>query len=163
MFLQLTDKTLSTLRVRVPTVHKAMNESLLDPELLRQIAQGEHVIQRAMYSPVRNQSHEMHLFPVLLGIIKRLHDLRVLGNGMIPTSPVNLHQILVNHPSGSNIQMPDFGIPHLTVGQPDILPARVQQSTGIITCQFRDVRSRSTPDRIRMIVFSNTPTVQYHQ
>ena len=140
-----------------------MNESLLDPELLRQIAQGEHVIQRAMYSPVRNQSHEMHLFPVLLGIIKRLHDLRVLGNGMIPTSPVNLHQILVNHPSGSNIQVSHFGISHLTVGQTYILPARVQQGTGIITRQLRDVRSRSTPDRVRMIVFSNTPTVQYHQ
>ena len=163
VILQLTDKTLSTLRIRVPAVHKTMNKGFLDPELLRQITQGKHVIERTMYPTVRNQSHEMHLFPVLLGIVKRLHDFRILCNGMISTRPVYLHQILVNYPSGPNIQVSDFGIPHLTVRQPHILPARVQQSTRIITCQFRDVRSRRTPYRIRMIVFSNTPTIQYHQ
>ena len=78
------------------------------------------MFQRAVYSTIRYQAHKMYLFFIVTGISKSLHDLGILHNRIIPACFVDPYQILIHHPSGTDIQMADFRITHLAIRQTDI-------------------------------------------
>ena len=126
MILQFLDKTFPALGIGVAPVHKTMNESLLHPKLFCQITKGKKVIQGTVHAPIGYQTHEMHLLPVLASVSERFHDLRILSYRMVTASPVDFHQVLIDNPSRTDIQMPHLGISHLPVRQTYIFSARVK-------------------------------------
>ena len=57
---------------------------------------------------------------------------RIPGELSIRQRAINTGQVLINNPAGPKIKVANFGIPHLTVGQTDVGPARAQFTSGII-------------------------------
>ena len=47
------------------------------------------------------------------------------GKGFIADRAVDLHQILINHPSGTDVKVPDLRVTHLPVRQTYVLSARL--------------------------------------
>ena len=64
MRFQLFDKAFTALRVCVTSIHKAMNESVLNIIFFSNIAKFEQMVQRAMYATIRSQSHKMNILSV---------------------------------------------------------------------------------------------------
>ena len=74
-----------------------------------------------MHATIGDQAHEVDLFAVLLRIRESALHLRVLHDRTIFAGHVDLHQILVNDATRTDIQVTHLGVTHLSVRQTDEL------------------------------------------
>ena len=121
MILQRFDKTFTTLRVRITTIHETMNISLADSVFLGDIRQLQKMLQRAMYTTIGNQAHEVDLLIILFCVAISTFDLRVLHDRILTASDVDLHQILVNDTASTDVQVAHLRVTHLSVRQTNVL------------------------------------------
>ena len=157
--LQRLDKAFTALRIGIAAIHEAMHVGLRDAILLRDIGQLQQVLQRAMHATIGYQTHEMNLLVVLLGVAVRTLDLRILLNRILTARPVDLHQILVNDTSRSNIQMADLRVTHLSVGQTHVLARCLQLRVRISPQQLIPIRSRRARDHVVFLFVTDSPTI----
>ena len=131
-FLQVGYKTLAAARVGVTTVHETVDESLLRHAVLfRDLHQFEQVVQRTMYAAGGAKTHDMQfLARCLRGFVCR-NDLRVLHDRVVADGAVDLHQILIHHASGTDIQVSYLAVTHLSVRQTYILTTCLQLRMGV--------------------------------
>jgi hypothetical protein len=73
---------------------------------------------------------------------------------------VDARQVLHNHAPGTYIEMSDFGIPHLTRRQADVLARRLQQRMWAGAPKFVEVGRARLADGIVGRVLTPTPAVQ---
>ena len=121
MILQRLDKAFTTLRVRITAIHEAMYISLADSVFLGDIRQLQKMLQRAMYTTIGNQAHEVDLLIILFRIAISTFDLRVLHDRILAASDVDLHQILVNDTASTDVQVAHLRVTHLSVRQTNVL------------------------------------------
>src|SRR5690606_17158589 len=101
--IQLLNKAFSAFRICITTIHKTVNKCILNTIFFGYITKLKQMIERTMYSTVRSQPHEMNIFAILFGIRKSRNDSRVLHNAIVATSQVNLHQVLINHTTRTDV------------------------------------------------------------
>ena len=65
----------------------------------------------------------MDLLSAGLGVGEDRFDLGIVEDRAVFASAVDLHQILIDDTSGTDIEVPYFGVTHLSVGQTDVLAA----------------------------------------
>ena len=119
----------------------------------------------AVHSAIAHQAKQMQAGGSGLGKGGFQHG--ILSQGAVFNGIVHPAQVLEHHTAGAQIQMPYFGIAHLSVRQPHIFPGSAQQAVGIIgkqviskggisqnsgvTVLFRDIR----PQRIAAPAVAN--------
>ena len=102
----LLNEALTRLGVGVASVHEAMNEHLiLQAELLTHLDELEKMIEAGVHATVGGQSHQVELLAVLLGVVVSLHDTFVLQDRTILAGTVDLHEILIDYASGTDIEV----------------------------------------------------------
>ena len=126
MFFECLDKSFSATGIGIAAVHKTMYKRLIDTVLGSDIAQNKKVIERTVHTAVGYKPHKMNLFPVLTSICKGFDNLGVGENRLVGTSTVYLHQVLIYDATGTDIEVSDFGVSHLAVGQADIFSRSLQ-------------------------------------
>ena len=117
------DESLAAVRIGIAAVHKAMHVGTFDTVFIGDVRQFEQVIQRRVHPAVRNQSHQVHAHPVRFGVFERLHDFGILQNRIVAAGPVDLHQILIDHPPRTDIEVPTSELPICPSGRPTFSPS----------------------------------------
>ena len=128
---QFPDKAQTTFRVRIPSVHKTMDESPLYAIFLGYVTKFLQMFYGTMDASIGQQSHKMHLFVIVAGVCESLYDFRILHDAVITASLIDAHQILVHNASCPYIQVTDFRISHLSVRQTYIFTTSQQLGMGI--------------------------------
>ena len=116
MFVELFNEAFSTFRIGIATVHKAMNESFVDPVFFCNIRQFKQVLERAMHSAVRDKPHKVNLLVVFFRITVSTFDFRIFQDCILAASDIDFYQILINDTSCADIQVTYFRVSHLSVG-----------------------------------------------
>ncbi len=163
MLLQLGDEAFAAVRIGVATVHEAVYEGIFNTVYLGDIGQFEQVVERRVHAAVRNQTHQVHVHAVLLRIFEGGDDLRIFQNGAVGTSTVDLHQILIDHAAGADIEVTHLRVAHLALGQTDVLAVRAQLGVRILFSHRRNVGGVHLIDHVASLVVAVAPTVQNHQ
>ena len=123
----LLNETFTRLRVCITAIHETMNEHLiLQSELLTHLDELEKMVKAGMHATVGGQSHEVKLLTVLLGVVICFNNTLILQDRTILACTVDLHKVLVNNTSGTDIEVSNFRVTHLSVGQTHVL-ARSRQ------------------------------------
>ena len=124
---QLLDEALAALRVGVTAVHEAVDEgSVLQAIFIGDVAELEQVVERRVYAAVRGQTHEVDVLAMFLGVRESGNNLLVLQDAAVGAGTVDFHEVLINDASGTDVQVAHFGVTHLSVGQTDVLAARLE-------------------------------------
>ena len=105
----------------------------------------------------------MQSFACLLGIAVSGLDTWILKDRTVLAGAVNLHQILINHTSGTDVQVTYLRISHLSVRQPYILTGSLKLGMCTDSVQIVEIRGWSAIDNITVTVFSDAPSVEDHQ
>ena len=101
-----------------------------------------------MYATVGSQSHEMNALSVFFRVRESRNDFGVLQDAVVSTCAVDFHQILINHTSGTNVEVTYFRVTHLSVGQTYVLTTCLKLGMRIIVHQIIPVRSGSVEDYV---------------
>ena len=157
------DETLAAARVGVAAVHKAMHVGIVEAVGRRNVAQLEEVLQRRVYAAVRHQPHEVHVHTVLFGVFERCLHLRILHDRVVAAGAVDLHEILINHAAGADIEVSDLRVAHLSFGQADVLAVGAQLGVGIFLRHGRDIFGMHGRNHIGLVVMAVAPAVEDHQ
>jgi len=105
----------------------------------------------------------VELLARLLGIAVCSNDSLVLENVATLAGLVDLHQILIYHASGTDVEMSHLGVAHLPVGQSDILAAGVQLCVCACRVEIIEVRRRRVEDYVTLTMLAISPSVEDHQ
>src|SRR4051812_5437897 len=73
------------------------------------------------------------------------------------------HQLLLYHPAGADVQVPDLGVAHLSVRQPDIAARGVQEGMRAALPELREGRGPGEADGIVGLIFTPAEAVEDNQ
>ena len=123
----LLDEALTALGVRVTTIHETVYECLvLQTIVLTHLDEFEEMVQRRVNTTVRGQTHQVQFLIILLGIsIGSLH-LCVLHDRAVLAGTVDLHEVLIDNTSRTNIEVTHLRVTHLSVGKTHVLTGSLQ-------------------------------------
>ena len=160
---ELLDKADATLRVGVTTIHEAVHESLLYAVFLTNLDEFEEVVERTVYAAVRGQTHQVNVLSISLRVLVSADDFRVLHDAAVCTSAVDLHEVLIDDATSTDVEVTDLRVTHLSVGQTDVLTACQELAVRIGSIQFVEIRSRCVEDDISLAMSADAPAVENHQ
>ena len=109
----------------VPPVEKGMDGDR-HPGFGEDAGEGGDLPLVRMHAAGRHQPHQMRGPVALFQLADKLAQRRHGGELAVGDSCVDARQVLQYKPSGAEIGVADLGVPHLTVGEPDIMLARLQ-------------------------------------
>ena len=115
---QLAQVLLGRLRRRVAAVEDGMDEDSLRAERVRRVDQLVQMRLQRVHAAIGQQPHEMHPPPAY-----RLGQHLVLRQ----IGVADAHDVLIDHASRADVQVPDLGIAHLSVRQSDRGARRVER------------------------------------
>ena len=79
-----------------------------------------------MYATIRAQTHQVQLLTILLGIAVGGLHLWILYDAAVLAGAVDLHQVLIDDATCTDVQVTHLRVTHLSVGQTYILTAGLQ-------------------------------------
>ena len=141
-----------------------MYENLvLQPVSLTHLNEFEQVIEAGMHTAVAGQTHQVQFLIILLGIgVGSLH-LRILHDGAVLASAVNLHKVLIDDASCTDVEVSNLRVTHLSVGQTYVLTAGLELRVGRYGCQIIQIRGRRIEDHVALAMLSDSPSIENHQ
>ena len=154
---------LSASRIGISAVTESVDEYLFDPVFTGHITQLIEVPVQRMYAPVGKQSHEVYLFPLITCIGEGPDQGFVFRDRVVADGTVDLYQVLVNHPSCTDVEVTHLRIPHLPVRKTHVLARSEQPRGGVFLLEPVHVGSWNLADHIGCVTFSDPPAVEDHQ
>ncbi len=131
MLLHAAEESGAAARVGVAAVHEAVEVDVLKLVLAGYVAEGEEVLQRGVNAAGGGQAHEVDGHIVGAGVAEGTLDFGIVEDGPRLYGPVDFHQVLIYDASGADVEVANFGIAHLAVGEADVLAAGVELRVGI--------------------------------
>ena len=113
-----------------------------------------------MHATVGDQPEQMQLTAAVARILHRFDENRLREKFAILNHQVNSRDFHVHDAPGAHIQMADFAVPHLSVGQPDKRPAGMNQRIRILAQQSVIRRLASQRNGIGVGFGSVSPAVE---
>ena len=147
----------------MPACHEAVHECLLDAVFLTNLDEFEEVVERTVYAAVRGQTHQVDVLAVSLRVLVCADDFGVLHDAAVGTSAVDFHKVLIDDATGTDVEVTDLRVTHLSIGQTDVLTACQELAVRIGSIQFVEIRSRCVEDDISLAVSADAPAVENHQ
>src|SRR5258708_39662295 len=114
-----------------------------------------------MHAAIAQQSDKMKLprSPTLHGLLEQRHVLQLLvGNEQVNSRDVHVHDATRAH-----VHVPDFAVAHLSFGQSDERPRRMNQSIGKFLDQLVVRRLPGQRNRIPLRFRAVSPSIQHGQ
>ena len=125
--LQVLNEALARARVGVATIHETMYERAVGNAVFcTDFHQFEEVVQRRVHATCGGQAHQMHFLSRFLRVAVSSNNLRVLEDAVVAAGDVDFHEVLIDHASCADVEVPDLGVAHLSVGQAYALTASQQ-------------------------------------
>ena len=122
--LEVRNEALTATRVGVTAVHETVYEGLIGYAVLfGDLNEFEEVLQRTVYTAIGAETHDMQFFALRLCSLVSGYDLRILHDRVVTNRTVDLHEVLINDATGTDIEVSYFRVTHLSVGQTYILSA----------------------------------------
>ena len=122
--LQVFDETLAAARIRIAAVHEAVHEGAIGHAVLfGYLHQFEEMVERTVDTAVGAEAHDMQFLACRLCCLIRCLNLGVLHDRVVADGAIDLHEVLIDHATGAYVQVPHFGVTHLSVRQTYILAA----------------------------------------
>ena len=134
--LQLFDITGSVGRQGVTPVHEAVDEDALQAVLLGHAQQGVEVILVRVNTPIGEQAEHVQVAFASAGRLHRFEQHWAGEQFAILDHEIDLGDVHVNNPAGTDVQVPDFAVAHLSGWQSDKASTGVNQRVGILGQQF---------------------------
>ena len=161
---ELGDEALAAVRVGIAAVHEAVHVGALRNAVLAgDVTEFEEVLERRVYAAVRGQAHEVHADALRLGIFESLDDLGIPEDRVVAAGAVDLHEVLVDHTAGADIEVAHLRVAHLSVGQADVLAVGAQFGMGVLFGHGRDVCGMYGRNDIGLVVMAVAPAIENHQ
>ena len=155
------DEALTALGVRVAAVHEAVNEgAAADAIFVGDVDEFEQVVQRGVYAAVAGQAHEVEALALTLGIFVGADDFRIFEDAAVGTGAVDLHQVLIDDASGTDIEVSHLRVAHLSVGQTHVFAAGQQLGMGVGGRELVDEGCGGLEDDVALAVRADAPSVQ---
>ena len=126
MLLQVDDKALAGHRVGVAAVHEAVDVAVGDAIQGGDIDELLEVVKRRVNAAGGREAHQVQALAAGLGITVRRFDSWVLQDGIVVAGAVDLHQVLIYHAPGADVQMARLRVAHLSVRKPHVLARSLQ-------------------------------------
>ena len=76
---------------------------------------------------------------------------------------VNLHKVLIDYASSTNIKVSCLRVSHLSVGKPHVLTRSLQLGVRIIGCQIVDVWRGGVINNVTLALIADAPSVENDQ
>ena len=144
---------------RVAAVGEGVHDQVLDPPLGGELDQRLEVAVGGMHAAVGHQPDEVHA----RGVAERRLQHLVLGERAVLDRGVDPRQVLGDDRAGPQVEMPDLGVAHLPLGEPDARPHRGQRGVGMLLPQLVEDRRLRQRDRVAGPGLSEPPAIQHHQ
>src|SRR5712671_1984154 len=115
----------AAVRRSIPAIHEAVDQDVLDFLLLGHFQQCEQMIDVRVHAAIAKQAHQMQstLAATLHGLLKERHVLQLL----VGDEQVNAGDVHVYDAAGADIEVADFAIAHLALGQADVWAGGMDQ------------------------------------
>lgn len=137
--LQLLEESCATLGIGVATIGDGMNHDVFHTGFRSNLYNADEVVNVGVHATVGNKPEQVKTRTDCLG--ERFRDDGVLGQGTIIDGVGNAAEVLKNNATGTQVEVADLGVAHLTIGQTYILPGSPQHGVRASGEQFVSVRS----------------------
>ena len=107
-----------------------------------------------MNATIRGEAHEVEALAILFGVAISSYDFLILHDAVIGTCAVDLHEVLVYHTAGTDVEVTYLRVTHLSVGQTYVLTAGLQLRVRIGAHQIVPVGSGSVEDNVTLTLAS---------
>ena len=121
------------------------------------------MVQGRVYAAGGGESHEVEFFAVLFGVGVGSDDFGVREDGAVGAGAVDFDEVLIDDASGTDVEVTDFRVSHLTVGESDVFAAGEELRVGIFGFKLVHERSGSLKDDIAVGMIADSPAVKYHE
>ncbi|KAF5035383.1 hypothetical protein DSECCO2_586260 [anaerobic digester metagenome] len=99
--------------------------------LLQGRDEGHQVALHAVHAAVGDQAHEMRAPGTRHRRLGQVHEGGVDGQGAVLDGQIDAHDVLIDDASGPEVEVPDLGVAHLSVGQAHVAPHALQFPAGV--------------------------------
>ena len=118
----------------VAAVEEGVDEDALDAVLLGHLQQGEEVMDVGMDPAIADQPEQMELLGV--GALHRAQEQLVAEEFARGDGQVNAGDVHIDDAAGADVEMADFAVAHLPLGQADVGAGGVHEGVGEFFQQF---------------------------
>ena len=114
-------------------MHADVRHALTGQGLHQRLQMGEH----AVHAPVGDKAQQMNPPGSRLGGANQLGQHGTYGQGAVLDGQIDAHDVLIDDAPGSEVQVADLGVAHLSVGQTDVtahaleFPLRAGRQEGV--------------------------------
>ena len=151
------------LRGSIPAVQEGVQDHLPRPRAHREIDHREEMFLVAVDAARRQQPQDMERLPATRRARRRVEERPVVEEGTVLDGARDAGEVLHHQPPGTDVHMPDLGVPHLLVGQADIGPRAADQGVGIERPEIVPDRFIGAVDRVVFNVVAVPPAVQHDE
>ena len=116
----------------------------------------------AVDAAIGQKSHDMQRRAVPAAVLHALQQRRIPEEISVLNALGNARQFLVDDPSGTHVQMADFGIAHLSVRQSDRQSGGISLNKGTLLHQPVKIRCIRQSNRIVLSFFTESESVHDH-
>ena len=153
----------SALRGHIPAIQESMHRHFGQTFALRHVEQAEEVRDVAVHAAVADQTEQVQARIVREHMVHRLVQLRIFKEGTVFDRICDQRQILIDDAAGTDIEVADFAVAHLSLRQADSLAAAQQLGIGIRCEEVVKVRLFRDGDRIAGTCRRLAEAIQNHQ
>jgi hypothetical protein len=121
------------------------------------------MFEATVYTAITGEAHEVNVLAALLSIGEGTHEFLVLTDATVGTGAVNLHEVLIYNASGTDVEVSDFAVTHLSVGQTNVLTTGLKLTVRIGSVEIIEIGCRSVPDDIAHTAVANSPTIKNYE
>ena len=120
------------------------------------------MFQGAVYASGGGEPHQVELPAGLFHVVVCCLYLLVFQKFVVAARHVDLHQVLVDDPSCTQVEVSYFGVTHLPFRKTYRLTACLQVAERVFLPQGVDVRSALCEDGVCPVMFALAPSVEDH-
>src|SRR5580704_3769515 len=155
--LQLIEKLGAAVGRSIAAVHKTVDENALHFLFTGHLQEGEEMVNVRVYSAIAEQADQVELFLAAAG--HRFNENGVLEKFAVANHQVEAGAIHVNDAPGADIQVADFAVAHLSIGQADPFAGGMNQSVREALEEIVIVRFTRKGDGVARCFGAETPAV----
>ena len=151
-------------RQRVPAVGERVHDEIRNPLLGGELDQRLDVLPSRVHPAVGDEPHEVQTTARRApGRFAGGEQGLVLEERPVRDRVVDPREVLLHHRAGAQVQVPDLGVPHLAVRQPDVAAAGRELRVGIRAPELVEDRRVGLRDRVAGTGGSEPPAVEDDQ
>ena len=159
LVLQRMDVAFAAFRRHIASIHKAVDEHILQAVVPRQLHECIQVRQVTMYAAVAAKAVKVQRGTVLFAVFDRAEESGIFEEVPVLNGFRDARQLLIHHAPGADVQVADLGIAHLSCREAHRVAGGLDLRMWICVPKFGDVLRTIGADGISFRAFPAAETV----